>query len=168
MPCCRRGAPTSYHQHTLPRLLAVGASGTCTHRVVLLIALLYSVENPIGDSAVVAYTELEGALEDRRAEDRTPVGAGVRGALWARLNTMYFYDSNTGTLLLLRSRGVSSAPPESLTYCHGDRTAVGGCARTEPQDPGNLELDWLEVQLQMFRDRGMQVRRAAPIGWTLN
>ncbi|KAI0335497.1 hypothetical protein GY45DRAFT_1316828 [Cubamyces sp. BRFM 1775] len=46
------------------------------------------------------------------------------------LNTMYFYDSNT---------------------------AVGGCARTEPQDPGNLELDWLEVQLQMFRDRGMQV-----------
>ena len=84
------------------------------------------------------------------------------------LNTMYFYDSNTGTLLLLRSRGVSSAPPESLTYCHGDRTAVGGCARTEPQDPGNLELDWLEVQLQMFRDRGMQVRRTAPIGWTLN
>ena len=85
MPCCRRGAPTSYHQHTLPRLWAFGASGTCTHRIVLLIALLYSVENPIGDSTVVAYTKLEGALEDRRAEDRTPVGAGVRGALWARL-----------------------------------------------------------------------------------
>ncbi|KAI0650721.1 Metallo-dependent phosphatase-like protein [Trametes meyenii] len=46
------------------------------------------------------------------------------------LNTMYFYDSNT---------------------------AVGGCARSDPQDPGNLELDWLEVQLQMFRERGMQV-----------
>ncbi|KAI9063209.1 hypothetical protein FKP32DRAFT_733993 [Trametes sanguinea] len=46
------------------------------------------------------------------------------------LNTMYFYDSNT---------------------------AVGGCARTQPQDPGNLQLDWLEVQLQMFRERGMQV-----------
>ncbi|KAI0375671.1 hypothetical protein BV20DRAFT_932452 [Pilatotrama ljubarskyi] len=46
------------------------------------------------------------------------------------LNTMYFYDSNT---------------------------AVGGCARTDPQDPGNLQFDWLEVQLQMFRERGMQV-----------
>ncbi|KAL1946769.1 hypothetical protein VTO73DRAFT_14873 [Trametes versicolor] len=46
------------------------------------------------------------------------------------LNTMYFYDSNT---------------------------AVGGCARSEPQDPGNLQLDWLDVQLQMFRERGMQV-----------
>ncbi|CDO76280.1 hypothetical protein BN946_scf184470.g38 [Trametes cinnabarina] len=46
------------------------------------------------------------------------------------LNTMYFYDSNT---------------------------AVGGCARTLPQDPGNLQLDWLEVQLQLFRERGIQV-----------
>ncbi|KAH9853441.1 hypothetical protein C2E23DRAFT_867908 [Lenzites betulinus] len=46
------------------------------------------------------------------------------------LNTMYFYDSNT---------------------------AVGGCERTGPQDPGNLQLDWLEVQLKAFRDRGMQV-----------
>ncbi|KAI0776087.1 hypothetical protein BD413DRAFT_526378 [Trametes elegans] len=46
------------------------------------------------------------------------------------LNTMYFYDSNT---------------------------AVGGCERSDPQDPGNLQFDWLEVQLKMFRDRGMQV-----------
>ncbi|KAI0832451.1 Metallo-dependent phosphatase-like protein [Trametes gibbosa] len=46
------------------------------------------------------------------------------------LNTMYFYDSNT---------------------------AVGGCERSDPQDPGNLQFDWLDVQLKMFRDRGMQV-----------
>lgn len=35
--------------------------------------------------------------------------------------------------------------------------AVGGCSFNEPDDPGNLELDWLEVQLKIFRDRGMQV-----------
>ncbi|KAF4619842.1 hypothetical protein D9613_005070 [Agrocybe pediades] len=46
------------------------------------------------------------------------------------LNTMYFYDSNK---------------------------VVGGCAFKEPNDPGNLEIDWLEVQLEMFRERGMQV-----------
>jgi len=46
------------------------------------------------------------------------------------LNTLYFYDSNK---------------------------AVGGCSFNEPDDPGNLELDWLEVQLKIFRDRGMQV-----------
>ncbi|KAF8165337.1 endopolyphosphatase [Crassisporium funariophilum] len=46
------------------------------------------------------------------------------------LNTMYFYDSNK---------------------------VVAGCAYTEPNDPGNLELDWLEVQLRMYRNRGMQV-----------
>ncbi|KZV72170.1 hypothetical protein PENSPDRAFT_576601 [Peniophora sp. CONT] len=47
------------------------------------------------------------------------------------LNTMYFYDSNK---------------------------AVGGCEYSEPHDPGNLQLDWLEVQLQIFRERGMHVR----------
>ncbi|PPQ94043.1 hypothetical protein CVT25_009891 [Psilocybe cyanescens] len=46
------------------------------------------------------------------------------------LNTMYFYDSNK---------------------------VVSGCTYTEPDDPGNLQIDWLEVQLQMYRDRGMQV-----------
>ncbi|KAH9943409.1 uncharacterized protein BXZ73DRAFT_97450 [Epithele typhae] len=46
------------------------------------------------------------------------------------LNTMYFYDSNA---------------------------AVGGCKYSDPQDPGNLQFDWLEVQLQMFRERNMQV-----------
>ena len=35
--------------------------------------------------------------------------------------------------------------------------AVGGCDPKDPEDPGNLQLDWLEVQLTMFRRRGMQV-----------
>jgi len=34
---------------------------------------------------------------------------------------------------------------------------VGGCNYNEPDDPGNLQFDWLEVQLKIFRDRGMQV-----------
>ncbi|KAJ7095396.1 endopolyphosphatase [Mycena belliarum] len=46
------------------------------------------------------------------------------------LNTMYFYDSNK---------------------------AVGGCEFKDRDDAGNLEFDWLEVQLKGFRDRGMQV-----------
>ena len=39
------------------------------------------------------------------------------------------------------------------------RIAVGGCEYREPDDPGNLQFDWLEVQLKMFRQRGMQVPR---------
>ncbi|KAI0003083.1 endopolyphosphatase [Russula compacta] len=46
------------------------------------------------------------------------------------LNTMYFYDSNK---------------------------AVGGCEHRDPDDPGNLQFDWLEVQLKLFRRRGIQV-----------
>ncbi|KAH9936952.1 Metallo-dependent phosphatase-like protein [Amylocystis lapponica] len=46
------------------------------------------------------------------------------------LNTMYFYDANK---------------------------AVGGCEYTDPEDPGNLQFDWLEVQLEIFRGRGIQV-----------
>ncbi|KZS97587.1 hypothetical protein SISNIDRAFT_472565 [Sistotremastrum niveocremeum HHB9708] len=52
------------------------------------------------------------------------------------LNTMYFYDSNK---------------------------AVGGCEWVNRDqggnqaDPGNLELDWLEVQLDDFRSRGIKV-----------
>ncbi|KAF8592342.1 hypothetical protein K439DRAFT_1324242, partial [Ramaria rubella] len=46
------------------------------------------------------------------------------------LNTLYFYDSNK---------------------------AVRGCEYRDTTDPGNLQLDWLDVQLGIFRDRGMQV-----------
>lgn len=34
---------------------------------------------------------------------------------------------------------------------------VGGCIFTDPEDPGNLQFDWLEVQLKMYRNRNMQV-----------
>ncbi|KAF9057569.1 hypothetical protein BJ165DRAFT_1397817 [Panaeolus papilionaceus] len=46
------------------------------------------------------------------------------------LNTLYFYDSNK---------------------------VVAGCPYNDRNDPGNLELDWMEVQLDMYRSRGMQV-----------
>ncbi|KAJ7283642.1 endopolyphosphatase [Mycena rebaudengoi] len=46
------------------------------------------------------------------------------------LNTMYFYDSNK---------------------------AVGGCEFKDRDDAGNLQFDWLEVQLKGFRSRDMQV-----------
>ncbi|KAG8966443.1 Endopolyphosphatase [Tulasnella sp. 419] len=45
------------------------------------------------------------------------------------LNTIYFYDSN---------KAVDGCPPHT-------------------EDPGTLQLDWLEVQLDMFRSRKMQV-----------
>lgn len=35
---------------------------------------------------------------------------------------------------------------------------MGGCERSDPQDPGNLQFDWLEVQLESFRQRKIQVR----------
>ncbi|KAJ7700104.1 hypothetical protein B0H17DRAFT_279239 [Mycena rosella] len=51
------------------------------------------------------------------------------------LNTMYFYDSNK---------------------------AVGGCEFKDRDDAGNLQFDWLEVQLKGFRARGMQVWISGP------
>lgn len=68
------------------------------------------------------------------------------------LNTMYLFDSNKGasspTLEELRSPDMS--PWRRFA-------AVGGCEPKSPQDPGNLQLDWLEVQLKTFRSRNMQV-----------
>ncbi|OAX42027.1 hypothetical protein K503DRAFT_414558 [Rhizopogon vinicolor AM-OR11-026] len=46
------------------------------------------------------------------------------------LNTLYFYKKNH---------------------------AVGGCNFNDPDDPGNIHLDWLEEQLESFRSRQMQV-----------
>lgn len=46
------------------------------------------------------------------------------------LNTMYWYDANK---------------------------AVGGCQLHDSNDPGNMQFDWLDVQLQLYRQRGMQV-----------
>jgi endopolyphosphatase len=35
-------------------------------------------------------------------------------------------------------------------------SAVDGC-RSRSNDPGALQMDWLEVQLDAYRERGMQV-----------
>ncbi|EGO01896.1 hypothetical protein SERLA73DRAFT_49578, partial [Serpula lacrymans var. lacrymans S7.3] len=63
------------------------------------------------------------------------------------LNTMYFYDANKGYLHSL------------YTVCKfdTDTDSFSGCEYREPNDPGNLQFDWLDVQLEMFRSRGMQV-----------
>lgn len=34
---------------------------------------------------------------------------------------------------------------------------MSGCPYDEPEDPGNLEFDWLEAKLARYRERGMQV-----------
>jgi len=69
------------------------------------------------------------------------------------LNTMYFYDSNKGTMSPLLSK------QDVLFQLEDQYIAVEGCEYNDPDDPGNLEFDWLEVQLEYFRDRHMQVRR---------
>lgn len=43
--------------------------------------------------------------------------------------------------------------------------AVGGCEYRDPSDPGNLQFDWMEVQLNMFRSRGVKVRAYGCIIW---
>jgi hypothetical protein len=40
---------------------------------------------------------------------------------------------------------------------------VDGC-KDGSDEPGALEFDWLEVQLDSFRDRGMQVSPVLPKG----
>jgi hypothetical protein len=35
---------------------------------------------------------------------------------------------------------------------------VSGCPYKDRNDPGNLQFDWLEVQLDMYRKEGLQVR----------
>lgn len=65
------------------------------------------------------------------------------------LNTMYFYDSNKGN---------SGFNTESCrTFSNWAFAAVGGCEYKDPEDAGNLQFDWLDVQLGIFRSRGMKV-----------
>jgi endopolyphosphatase len=66
------------------------------------------------------------------------------------LNTMYFYDSNKGKWC--------PSMDISATQCFRVDPAVGGCEYDDRDDPGNLQFDWLEVQLQSFRKRGVKVR----------
>jgi hypothetical protein len=63
------------------------------------------------------------------------------------LNTLYFYDSNKGACVYCL------CSPEVGTYL----SAVRGCVWGDVDDAGNLEFDWLEVQLESFRERGMYV-----------
>lgn len=42
-------------------------------------------------------------------------------------------------------------------YFYKKNHAVGGCDYADPNDPGNIHLDWLEEQLESFRSRQMQV-----------
>lgn len=68
------------------------------------------------------------------------------------LNTLYFFNLNKGAVY--HSASIQCL----LHYVHScTQSAVGGCVRSDAQDPGNMELDWLEDQLKMFRDRSLQV-----------
>ena len=62
------------------------------------------------------------------------------------MNTMYWFSTNTCQLSQSLGRG-----RRSLLL-----SVVDGC-REKSTDPGALELDWLAVQLDLFRQRGMQV-----------
>lgn len=44
-----------------------------------------------------------------------------------------------------------------LDMANIDNLAVDGCDFHNEDDPGNLQFDWLEVQLKMYRERDMQV-----------
>ena len=73
---------------------------------------------------------------------------------------MYFYDSNKGiswygSICLF----VFSNPFMTL--------AVGGCGFKDANDPGNLQFDWLEVQLKTYRRRKMQVCQIVSTALTL-
>ena len=47
--------------------------------------------------------------------------------------------------------------------------AVGGCEYKDPYDAGNLEFDWLEVQLNTFRSRNMKVSASlTDVDWITN
>lgn len=75
------------------------------------------------------------------------------------LNTIYFYDSNKGVCCLLPSLHIlsrGSLTPYLFALSHHP-PAVGGCEYKQPNDPGNLQLDWLDVQLGVFRDKGIKV-----------
>lgn len=65
---------------------------------------------------------------------------------------MYFYDSNKG-----KSLALAISKPPLFDFFVFLIVAVGGCGYKDPEDPGNLQFDWLEVQLKIYRGRGMQV-----------
>lgn len=42
-------------------------------------------------------------------------------------------------------------------YFYAKNKVVDGCEYKDDEDPGNLQLDWMDVQLGLFRRRGMKV-----------
>lgn len=74
------------------------------------------------------------------------------------LNTLYWYDSNKGERMescrpMLVKKG-NLLTYDSFSFCRP--SVVDGC-RDGSSEPGALEFDWLEFQLDGFRERGMQV-----------
>ncbi|KAG6897450.1 hypothetical protein C0992_001450 [Termitomyces sp. T32_za158] len=53
--------------------------------------------------------------------------------------------------------GVPTKTRMFLGMANIDNIAVDGCNFHDQDDPGNLQIDWLEVQLKMYRERDMQV-----------
>ena len=74
------------------------------------------------------------------------------------LNTLYWYDANKGEALLVQAlKAINHADVTCwLLWALFLRTVVDGC-KDGSNEPGALEFDWLEVQLDSFRERGMQV-----------
>jgi hypothetical protein len=65
------------------------------------------------------------------------------------LNTIYWYDANKG------AHSIPTNVWASIDVRLTRNTAVDGC-KDGSDEPGALEFDWLEVQLDSFRERGMQ------------
>ena len=63
--------------------------------------------------------------------------------------------------MLLGERLRRGALMEGYCACvvFGNVLVVDGC-KDGSNEPGALEFDWLEVQLDSFRERGMQVSRS--------
>jgi len=85
--------------------------------------------------------------------------------IWSHSRWSGCYQFEYNVLLWFQPRWVLV-----LTFVHSGSdclSAVSGCPYKKRDDPGNLQFDWLDVQLKMFRKKGMQVRLLAAT-WGLN
>ncbi|KIK37842.1 hypothetical protein CY34DRAFT_15428 [Suillus luteus UH-Slu-Lm8-n1] len=67
------------------------------------------------------------------------------------------YDLNRAVAKKMQHVFLSKGIPVVPSLGNNDIWPVGGCNYADPQDPGNIHLDWLEEQLESFRSRQMQV-----------
>jgi len=79
------------------------------------------------------------------------------------LNTIYFYDSNKGNGCLSVSLPCCDLVSIPLLLTLSRLVAVSGCEYRQTNDPGNLQFDWLDVQLGIFRDKGVKVSAVNPL-----